>query len=125
MRAVAMLVLILASGAGCIAAEPGKETQNASARKACSDLEGLTFQVGVPSPQTVTFVADDAEYSTYSEVTDDGTQNVGLAQCIDAGPTNIIYLDGAIDHHSARADLRSNTTQIYLQWSDGRWLVSY
>lgn len=120
MRAVlAMSVLV----AGCIAAEPGKETPSASPRKACTELEGLTFSSPV-GPQSVAFVTDDVEYSTYTETAADGTQSMGLAQCITANNTNIIYIDGATDHWSARADVPPAGTDIYLQWTDGHSLTA-
>jgi hypothetical protein len=121
MRAVLATLVLLG---GCLAAEPGKDTQNASQRKACSELEGLTFQGGVNNAQVVTFVADDAEYSTYTETAADGTQSIGLAQCITAGATNIIYIDGATDHWSARADVPNTAGGMFLQWTDGQTLVA-
>ncbi|GEM_PF-6946740 len=121
MRAVlAMFALV----AGCIAAEPGKETPSASPRKACTELEGLTFSSPIGA-QSVAFVTDDAEYSTYTETAPDGTQSMGLAQCITTSTTNIIYIDGATDHWSARADVPSTGTDIYLQWTDGHSLTAY
>jgi hypothetical protein len=121
MRAVLALAILLA---GCIAAEPGKETENASARKACVELEGRTFQSGV---QTVSFVADDAEYSTYTETTPEGAQSTGIAQCVSVSGTNVIYLDGSIDHIGARADLRNpeSGSEMFLRWTDGHLLTSF
>jgi hypothetical protein len=123
MRAV--LATLLLTTVGCIAAEPGqdKDTETAQ-RKACSDLEGLTFQGGLGNSQLVAFVADDAEYSTYTETAADGTQSIGLAQCISAGFTNVIYLDGTADHWSARADLTNTAGGMVLQWTDGQTLVA-
>lgn len=121
MRAVLAFALL----AGCIAAEPGKETENASARKACTDLEGRAFHGA--GAQVVSFVADDAEYSTYTETTADGAQSMGIAQCLTVnGTTSVIYLDGAIDHYSARVDVRNADTapELFVRWTDGRLLTS-
>jgi hypothetical protein len=121
MRAVLLFVLV----AGCIAAEPGKDTGTTSQRKACTELEGRTFVGGVNHTQLVSFVAEDAEYSTYTETTAEGAQSTGIAQCITANATDIIYIDGAIDHYSARADVRNDDGEMFLQWTDGRQLTSF
>lgn len=128
MRAVLATLLLAAFGAGCIAAEPGKETENPSQRMACTELEGLTFRGGIDNARLVAFVADDAEYSTYTETSADGTQSMGLAQCIVEGNINVIYIDGATDHYSARAEVPSSSSPatggVFLQWTDGQTLVS-
>lgn len=123
MRAVPALLVLLA---GCIAAESGQgvTTENTQ-RKACADLEGLSFQGHIENSQLVAFNPDDAEYSIYVETAADGTQSMGLAQCISTGQTTIIYLDGATDRYSARVDVRPGTPQTYLRWADGSTLVSY
>jgi hypothetical protein len=123
MRVVpALLVLV----AGCIAAEPGQGVMTESTqRKACTDLEGLSFQGHIENSQLVAFNPDDAEYSIYVETAADGAQSMGLAQCISTGQTTIIYLDGAIDRYSARVDVRPGAPQTYLRWTDGSTLVAY
>ena len=125
MRSLLALIVLTS---GCIAAEPGKgkDTETAQ-RKACTDLEGLTFQGGPVESgiaQSVAFVADDAEYSTYTETAVDGTQSIGLAQCISAGSTTVIYVDGVTDHWSARADIPNTAGGMFLQWTDGATLVA-
>lgn len=120
MRVVLVMPLLVA----CIASEPGTETPNATQRKACSELEGLTFQSGLAQgTRAVTFNADDAEYSTYT-ATADGAQAIGLAQCISVGATTIIYVDGATDHWSARADVSNTASGIHLRWVDGATLLA-
>lgn len=109
---VPMLVLV----AGCLAAEPGKD-ETVTHRTACTLLEGRTFQGS--NGAVVAFVADDAEYSTWTEST---TQSMGIAQCLAVKGTTIVYLDGEIDHYSARVDIRDG--EHVLQWSDGSRLVS-
>ncbi len=116
MRSLLALIVLTS---GCIAAEPGSGKDMATTqRRACTELEGLTFQ-GASNAQLVAFAADDAEYSTYTETQADGTQSMGLAQCINAGNTTVIYIDGITDHWSARADLPT-AGGMYLQWTDGQ-----
>ena len=115
-RAVLSMLLLTA---GCIAAEPpGKEAESASQRKACSELEGHAF---ASNGVQVAFAADDAEYSTYTVTAADGTQSLGLAQCVFAGSRGVIYVDGATDHWAARAELGS---ELQLVWLDGRTLTA-
>ncbi|MFN0250180.1 MAG: hypothetical protein ACKV2T_25070 [Kofleriaceae bacterium] len=124
--ALALILPALLGGAGCIAAEPGrgKDTET-SPRKACTELEGLTFVGGPGNGESVTFATDDAEYSTYTETAPDGTQSIGLAQCDSVGLTNLIFIDGATDRHGARADLPNSASGMFLTWSDGQTLVAF
>jgi hypothetical protein len=121
----ALALVLLAFGAGCIAAEPGKgKDTETSPRKACTELEGLTFVGGPGNGESVAFATDDAEYSTYTETAPDGTQSIGLAQCDTVGLINLIFIDGATDRHGARAETPNTAGGMFLLWTDGQTLVA-